>query len=304
MTAASIDIGSNTVLLLIAEIHEKLIKPVREIQRIPRISAGLHPGGKISGESADRLMEVLNEYLLLIKDYDCDSVFISATSAFRKAINRDQIKTIIEKLFKSEVKILSGNEEAELAFLGTIEYDTSGRHRLVIDIGGGSTEIIYGENTIISYRKSFDAGVVSISEKYFNSRRPSAADLLSAGNYIRNAFAVLPELNPAPVNTIALAGTPVSLACIKAGIALYDENIVEGSSLTRNEISAFKDFFSELSPEELLGKYPDILSGRQDLILSGAYILLILLELLNIDKVIVSTKGIRYGALVKNLGLD
>ncbi len=301
MTAASIDIGSNTVLMLIADINGKIIKPLKEIQRIPRISAGLHPGGEISKDSESRLMEVLQEYFLLIKKYRCDKIFISATSAFRKAINRNQIKNEIEKLFNSEIKILSGDEEAELAFLGTREYHTAGKYRLVIDIGGGSTEIIYGQDATIIYRKSLDAGVVSLSEKYFNSGSPSALKLSSAEDYIRKTFAVLPEFNPQPSDTVALAGTPAALACIKAGLSFYDENVVEGSFLARSEISAFKEFFSELSPEELLSKYPNILSGRQDLILSGTYILLIIMDLLNIDKVIVSTKGIRYGAIVKNL---
>ncbi len=244
-------------------------------------------------------MNVLSEYLSFIKDYRCDKIYISATSAFRKASNREEIRLKIETLFESEVQILSGNEEAELAFLGTMEYGISGNHRLVIDIGGGSTEIIYGRSNIIDFRKSFDLGVVSLSEMYFNSSTPTSQDLQLTEEFIKNAFGVLPEFEFAPENTIALAGTPAALECIKDGIS--DENSIEGNVLSYKEISDLRTYLSQFSPSELLNKYPDILKGRQDLILSGSSILIILLNLLHINNVIVSTKGIRYGSLIKNL---
>ncbi len=301
MTAASIDIGSNTVLMLIAEVRGGQINPLKEIQRIPRISAGLSPGREISSSSEARLMNVLGEYLSLIKDYCCDKIFISATSAFRKASNREKIKRKIEQLFDSEVKILTGDEEAELAFLGTTEYGIKENYRLVIDIGGGSTEIIYGRGSLIEFRKSFDLGVVSLSEKYFNNSKPTVRDLLLVEEFILNTFNMLPKSNLAPANTIALAGTPAALVCIKDGISVYDENSIEGKVLSYKEISDLQRYLSQFSPSELLNKYPDILKGRQGLILSGSSILIILLKLLHIDNVIVSTKGIRYGSLKKNL---
>ena len=303
MTAASIDIGSNTVLMLLAEISNGAILPIQDLQRIPRISAGLLPGGKITDASQVRLMNILTEYSSLIKTRNCSRIIISATSAFRKAANSGDLKKKIEDLFDTEVKILSGNEEAELAFLGTIEYGTKQKHRLVIDIGGGSTEIIYGHNTEIDYRKSFDTGVVSLSEKYFALHKPENTELSSAEHYIRSVFGVLPEFKYAPGNVVALAGTPVALACLHAGISDYDESRVEASVLSYDDIAALKRYLAGFSPAELLNKHPNILRDRQDLILSGTSILFIIMELLKIDKVIVSTKGVRYGALIKYLNL-
>ena len=303
MTAASIDIGSNTVLMLLAEISNGEIIPIKDLQRIPRISTGLLPGGNITEASQVRLINILTEYNTLIKTSNCSRIIISATSAFRKAANSGDLKMIIEDLFNTEVKILSGDEEAELAFLGTMEYGTKQLHRLVIDIGGGSTEIIYGQSTRIDYRRSFDTGVVSLSEKYFTGHKPENTELTSAEHYIKSVFGVLPEFRYAPGIAVALAGTPVALACLHAGISVYDENRVEASVLSYDDIAALRRYLAGYSPAELLNRHPNILRDRQDLILSGTSILLIIMELLKLDKVIVSTKGVRYGALIKYLNL-
>ena len=300
MITASIDIGSNTVLLLIAKTEKSTgtIIPLRDEQRIPRISEGLTQGGIINEKAEDRLMAVLAEYFNLIKRYRCEKVLISATSAFRKAGNSISIKSKIENEFNTDVNILSGEEEAELAFTGTMSYGDMGNNRLVIDIGGGSTEIIFGEGNDIRFKKSFDTGVVALSEKYLEYNKPIEYKIDLMNKEIEERIGVLPKFINAPGQTIALAGTPVTLACIYKGLTKY-ESKVEGFKLTRENINSLQKYLLKFSPSELLHKYPDIVKHREDLILSGACILLFILELLNIAEVIVSTKGIRYGALYK-----
>lgn len=306
MTIASIDIGSNTVLLLIAEVNpgEDKISPVRDEQRLPRISEGLTEGGLISGRSLSRLMSVLKEYFSLIKEYKCEKVLISGTSAFRKAANGEKIKSIIKNEFNTEMNILTGSEEAEFAFLGTGDYGSSGSRRLVIDIGGGSTEIIFGTDKLITFRKSFDLGVVPLSEKYISKNEPAGSAVISIESDIKiilNEFNMLPYFNYAPDISIALDGTPVSLACISKGMKEYDEGKTEGSILTKKLIEELVNFISGISPAELLNQFPEIVKGREDLILTGAVILLNICKILNLSEVIVSTKGIRYGAILKFL---
>ena len=300
MITASIDIGSNTVLLLIAKSEKSTgtIIPLRDEQRIPRISEGLTQGGIINEKAEDRLMAVLAEYFNLIKRYRCEKVLISATSAFRKAGNSISIKSKIENEFNTDVNILSGEEEAELAFTGTMSYGDMGSNRLVIDIGGGSTEIIFGEGNDIRFKKSFDTGVVALSEKYLEYNKPIEYKIDLMNKEIEERIGVLPKFINAPGQTIALAGTPVTLACIYKGLTKY-ESKVEGFKLTRENINSLQKYLLKFSPSELLHKYPDIVKHREDLILSGACILLFIMELLNIAEVIVSTKGIRYGALYK-----
>ena len=304
MITASIDIGSNTVLMLIAKTDKSTgtLIPLRDEMRIPRISEGLTPGGMIKEKAQDRLMAALTEYFNLIKEYRCEKVIISATSAFRKAGNSMLVKSKIENEFNAGVKILTGEEEAEFAFAGTAGYDEPGNNRMVIDIGGGSTEIIIGVGENIRFKKSFDTGVVVLSEKYINKDKPSEDNMKKMNREIEEIFSVLPETANIPMKTIALAGTPVTLACIYKGLAVYQESKVEGVKLTRSQVNYLQKYLLKFSPAELLSKYPKIVKNREDLILSGTNILLYIMKIFNIAEVIVSTRGIRYGAIIYDPG--
>lgn len=303
MIIAAIDIGSNTALLLIAEITggENKIIPVREEQMIPRISDGLSKNGEINQHSIDRLLYVLNEYFSLIKNYNCEKVIVTGTNAFRIASNSEAIKSIIKKEFKAELNILSGEEEAEMAYIGTPDYGHNGNNRLVIDIGGGSTEIIYGDKKNMLFKKSFNVGVVSICEKFMSPGKSRDLIMNFLESNMNKDQIVLPNRDLAPLTAAALAGTPVTLASIHEGLKIYKENEVEGYVLEIETVRELSGFLESYSPDQLLEMYPDLLKGRQDLILIGAYILLYIMDILNLDSVIVSTKGIRYGAIIKYL---
>lgn len=299
MIIASIDVGSNTVLLLIAEVNlqtKKLITLLDE-QRLPRISEGLKPGKKISSKAEIRLFSVLKEYFAIIRKYNCDTILLSGTNTFRIASNSEEIKNKIRNYFNSNLKIVTGKEEAELAFLGINEYGIDNEKKLVIDIGGGSTEIIYGNEQIL-FSHSFNFGVVSISEKYINKNKPILSNLHLLNGFLKENFIVLPELTT-PSKAIAIAGTPVTLACLNKELNIYSESEVEGSVLNQTDIEILFHHLKNLSPKEILKLYPKIIKGREDLILSGTSILLYIMKLLDIEKVIVSTKGIRYGAVIK-----
>ncbi len=303
MIIASIDIGSNTVLMLIAEVEPgtEKINPLKDVQRIPRISEGLTQTGMINDQSSSRLLSVLREYFNLIQNYGCDKILISGTSAFRKSSNGSVLKSKIETKFQSELRVLTGEDEAELAFLGTSDYGKSDENRLVIDIGGGSTEIIYGNDKKNQFRRSFDIGVVSLSEKYSNKNESLELKTALLGRKFKNEFLMLPELLYAPAKTLALAGTPVTLTSIYKGMREYDEHEIEGFILSKNNILELFRYLSKFTPAELLDMYPLLIKNREDLILSGTSILLYLMNILKIPEVIVSTRGIRYGAVIQYL---
>lgn len=303
MIIASIDIGSNTVLMLIASAYpgKDAVKPIIDVQRIPRISEGLVQTGEINDRAIDELMAILKEYYTLSQQYECQKIVVSGTSAFRMAANGSKIKTMIESELGTEMKILTGEEEAELAFIGTSYYSRPGENRLVIDIGGGSTEIIYGGSQGVLFTKSFDIGVVSLTEKYFD---PASPPKLNAGQMeykLNETFAMLRDQDIAPASTIALAGTPVVLASIFKGLTRYNEYEIEGCILTKENITGLYNYMSGFSSAQLLKKYPGLIEKREDLILSGTAILLHLLKILGISEVLVSTFGIRYGAIIKYL---
>jgi exopolyphosphatase/guanosine-5'-triphosphate,3'-diphosphate pyrophosphatase len=303
MIIGSIDIGSNTVLMLIASAdpETEAIKPMIDVQRIPRISEGLTQSGEINSRAFGLLMPVLKEYFDLLQQYKCQKILISGTNAFRAAANGSKIKAMIESEFQTEMKVLTGEEEAELAFLGTSFYGKPGENRLVIDIGGGSTEIIYGSSEGILFKRSFDVGVVSLSERYSDPQAASKLNTEQMQYKLMEIFAMLPDKQFAPAKTIALAGTPVVLAGIYKGMTEYNEYELEGSILTKENIAGLYKYLSGFNPAELLKKYPQLIENREDLILSGTTILLYLLNILELPDVLVSTYGIRYGAIIKYL---
>lgn len=298
MNIASIDIGTNTVLLLIANINKQngKIKSLLNKYRMPRLGKGLLPGKPISEDRIAALFEVLDEYSDLIRQYECEKVIAKGTSALRIATNREEIIDAVKKRFGINIEVIHGSQEAKLSYLGAISEVESDRY-LVIDIGGGSTEIIYGDKDSIEYSKSFEAGVVNLTEKFIKHDPPMPDELDLLNSQVREIFAELNGKFPNNFTAVAVAGTPTSLSCIKQDLSFYSEEKVEGSILTITDLAEMMDWFSTRTSKDILSLYPEILSGREDIILAGTIILRNILLLLRSDNVTVSARGIRYGAI-------
>jgi len=305
MIVASIDIGTNTVLLLIAEVSKdnKLTTILNEY-RIPRIGKGLLPGEPIAENKVKELFSVLSEYESIIKKNECKQVLVTATNALRIASNNKIISEEIWEQLNWKVNIVSGEDEAYLSYLGAVSDILEEAEALVIDIGGGSTELIFGNNSVIKYKNSFHTGVVSCTERFLKDDPPTLEQLQEFEQHLDNVFRKLSSLNYAPAIAIALAGTSTTLACMNLNIKNYDEELIEGHILKFNEIYNIKDDIRRLSSSELLKSYNLVVKGREDLILAGSIILLKIMDLLKIDKVRVSTKGIRYGAILKEIKVN
>ena len=188
MTVASIDIGSNTVLLLVTRVDEKTreIMYSKTFYSVPRISQGVKEDLNISVKRETLLLEVLTEFQAIIKKFNCEVVLPVATSAFRNAANAEHIVHKIKYLFGWETKILSGDEEASLTFFGATFPFQNNERKTVIDIGGGSTEVVFGNSNHITYKKSFAIGVVSLFEKLLKGNPPLLKQLNKAINEVNN----------------------------------------------------------------------------------------------------------------------
>lgn len=302
MTVASIDIGTNTVLLLISEvdIQSKKISTILNEYRMPRIGKALKPGNPISDEKITALFSVLDEYWKIIKEHKCEEVIISATNAFRIASNAMQIIKKINKKYNADVNIISGEEEAEYAFLGAISSFNSLQSALVIDIGGGSTEIIYGKKNKIKFRKSFQIGSVSGTEKYLLHSPPLQNEILNLKEKINTTFSELRN-NFSPGIAIAIAGTPTTLVCMLKNLKDFDEAEVEKSSVSIGQLDELITALCKMNASEIKNRYGNVMRGREDIILAGAFILYGTMHILNLKEVKVSSRGIRYGAVFKYL---
>ncbi|MCH7964863.1 MAG: rod shape-determining protein [Bacteroidetes bacterium] len=301
MIIASIDIGTNTVLLLIAEVDKasSKITPLLNEYKMPRIGRDLKINENISLDRIEKLFTILSEYKSIISKYHVDDVLVTATNALRIAANSTEIAERIKKQLSWHVNIISGKSEAEFAFLGAVPV-SSNNNNLVIDIGGGSTELILGKENDIEYRKSFQIGSVSATENYLKNSPPLDKELselkIELGTIfeeIKNKFA--PDL------TYSIAGTPTTLFCMVNEIKSFDDSVVEGGILKYEDIVRIIQKLKKLTPKEIINKYGSIMQGREDIILSGSIILLNIMKLLNLSKVIVSLRGIRYGAIVSFL---
>jgi exopolyphosphatase/guanosine-5'-triphosphate,3'-diphosphate pyrophosphatase len=302
MIIASIDIGTNTVLLLIAKVDysTRRIVPLHDEYRMPRIGYKTKQTGIISSDRLILLIDVLKEYSDIINRYKCDKVILTGTNAFRMASNSDYIKKDIKKSFNYDLEVISGEEEAEYAYLGAISNLPDSDNSMVIDIGGSSTEIIYGEGFNILYKNSLQLGSVSGTEQFLKHSPPSQVEIEIFSDLINKMFSGF-EKNLYPKKVIAIAGTATTLACMKLGLKVFEENKVDKCKISFQDMRNIIGELNSLTATEILVKFGPVMKGREDIIFAGAIVLQQFMEHFGIDHIIVSTRGIRYGAIVKYL---
>ena len=298
MTVASIDIGSNTVLLLMAEVSIETFEIMNSttIYRVPRISEGVRENLIINSTREKLLYATLKDFHNVIEEYSCKVVLPVATNAFRIAQNAELIINKIKTTFGWNVKIISGDKEAQLTFLGAASPFCDNSKKAVIDIGGGSTEIVYGNQDSIEYKNSFALGVVSLTEKFFKHNPPFIEEIDEAIAEIDVTIKPILDL-PNPNNVIAVAGTPTTLACIKNNIRIYDDSLVDNEVLTESEVKSMRVKLMTMAHEQVKEKYGDVVSGREDVLLAGTLILERIMNAMCLNQITVSSKGLRYGVV-------
>lgn len=303
MLISSIDIGSNTILLLITEYDAKShsIRIIKNEYRIPRISQNLKSNLIISNEKISEMWNVLEEYDSIINKINVDVKLAVATNAFRIAKNGIDLAEKIRNKFSWNLNIINGNEEARLSFLGSLPNNNKNKNFIVIDIGGGSTEIIYGSRKKIIFKNSFDAGVVSLFEKYISNNPPSIDEVELIEKQIDKEFKLLQQIEFSFQSIIAVAGTPTTLSCMLQGIKTYDEKSVDNSVITINEVKSFINKLTNITTTQISEIYSDVVKGREDVLLPGCIILAKIMEVLRKDTLMVSSKGLRYGVIIDYL---
>ncbi len=300
MNVASIDIGSNTILLLIAEVSDnKITKTILNEYRVPRISKGLSDSGEIIPEKVSLLLEILTEYKKLALEHNCSNVLLKATNALRIASNGAEIVELVKKELNLDVEIIPGTEEALLSYLGAKSYYSEFEKMFMLDIGGGSTEFVEGEARNIVFRKSFPRGAVNLTEQHISGYPISLNDKDNLKNSIDEVFHEIEDFSPNNYPLVAVAGTPTSLSCMLQNLTDYSEDAVEGSLITLDDLLSLSDKLAQMKPTEILSKYGEVVNGREDVIYTGSRILLNVMKKLGTDKLHVSGRGLRYGSIVK-----
>ena len=302
MIIASIDIGTNTALLLIAEaeLSSGKITPLQNEYRMPRIGQGTKKSGVISSDRLKLLFTVLDEYDKIIRKFNCEQVIISGTNAFRMADNSPFISKEIKNIYGYDLNVISGEQEAEYAYLGAISGLEESTTSAVIDIGGSSTEIIAGEGNKIISKRSLQLGSISATEQFLKHSPPLKPEIENLKLEIQKSFSSI-FLKENQKHVIAIAGTATTLSSMILGLKEFDEDKVNNSTISVQDMKKIIEDLNYLGASDILDRYGSVMVGREDIIFAGVYILLQFMESFKIDSIKVSTRGIRYGAVVKYL---
>ncbi|MGD0273981.1 MAG: Ppx/GppA family phosphatase, partial [Gaiellaceae bacterium] len=238
MPVAAIDIGTNTTRLIVAEVSGSSLEELERRTTITRLGEGVDRSGSLSEAGIERVFETLAGYLEIVGELGADRALALATSAVRDASNGDEFLKEVESRFGFRVRLLSGNEEALLAFRGATIGRTLSQPVLVVDIGGGSTELVIGDANGPSFHVSLDIGAVRLTERYLHSDPPTPAELEHCATIVRELLidripaAVLHE----PRAAIGNAGTITTIAALAQRLPTYDRGRVHGYSISRHAV--------------------------------------------------------------------
>ncbi len=301
---AAIDIGSNTVLLLVGEVVSTGIYVVREEQRIPRLGKGVDQHKNLDEGSISRVLDVLKEYkTILEQDHpEVTEVIVTATSAVRDAENREAFLKEVSEETGFKVRVLTGDEEAQMTFFGALSAvdDSDARNFFVLDIGGGSTELAMGSKDRLMDFHSFDMGCVRFKERFLVHNPPFQEEIIECREEIQRLFSKKKFRAPREIEAIGVAGTATSLAAIDLQLDEFENDAISGHIIRRDKLSKGIEVFSLHTYDQLLELSPKLLKGRQDIFLAGLLILEGFMKYHDIDEIKVSTGGIRHGALLSS----
>jgi exopolyphosphatase / guanosine-5'-triphosphate,3'-diphosphate pyrophosphatase len=300
---ATIDIGTNTALLLIADLDEKnrRVLTVENHQRIIRLGKGVDANRKILPESIARLTACFAEYQSLMRAATVNEIYAVATSAVRDASNRDEVLRAVREQNGITIELLSGEMEAELTFVGTLAgWNNLPASCLALDIGGGSTELILGNTTGIREKISVDAGAVRLTERFFTSQPPKPSECKAARDFVVQAFAPrLGQFVSGREHLYGVAGTIVTLAQIAQHLPVFDAEKLHGYALQFSDVEKLHRTFANQTTDEVIAS--GVERGRADVITGGSLVLMSLMELLGAPSVTVSIQGLRYGVAMREL---
>ncbi|HZB77971.1 MAG TPA: Ppx/GppA family phosphatase [Solirubrobacteraceae bacterium] len=289
MRTAVVDIGTNSTRLLVADVERdgELRELVRE-SLVTRLGEGVEAGGRLRPAARERVLEVVERYASTIAEQGAERALAVMTSAVRDAADGPEFATAVTSRTGLPGAILGGDEEAELTFAGATAARSSDG-LLVVDIGGGSTELVAA-----GFHVSMQVGVVRHGERHLHGDPPTAAQLDALAADVRDALAAARPAGLDVRELVAVAGTATSCAAIDLELEAYDTRRIEGHALDRATLRALRDRLAALplaARRQVTGLHPD----RAAVIVPGVLILLEVLDAFGLDRVRASDRDILHG---------
>jgi exopolyphosphatase/guanosine-5'-triphosphate,3'-diphosphate pyrophosphatase len=293
---ATIDIGTNTTLLLVAEASGGDVHVLAERAEITRLGRGIGADGGLGRPGIERTLAVLTDYVAVARSHGA-SIHAIGTEGLRRAPNARDFLEPAARILGAPVEVIDGDREAALSFLAALRSfpDEAKGTTVVLDIGGGSTEIIVARADRVEFRRSLPLGSVRLTEKHIRSDPATPAEVAAATGEIVQQLANVP-FPTGPLTLVGTAGTVTSLAAMSLGLASYDPARVHGHRLTLAALEQQIDGLrasTQPEREKMTGLDPK----RADVILAGACILQQIALSAHATEILVSDRGIRWGLL-------
>ncbi|MBI3878977.1 MAG: Ppx/GppA family phosphatase [Verrucomicrobia bacterium] len=307
---AVIDVGTNSVKLLVGDVHGHEVRPLHETSHTTRLGRGFYETQLLQPEPIRLTVAAIGDFAAQARQLGAISLRVVATSAARDAKNPAEFLKAVRDATGLEVEIVSGEQEADWVFRGvTTDPGLAAQTVVILDVGGGSTEFILGERGEKKFRGSFNLGAVRLFETLRPADPPSPDDFVRCREFLR-AFlqdSVAPALKPAlelaaqrPPLLVGVGGTATVLAAMQTGLKGFDRDRLEGFQLSRADVDQWLRRLWSLSLAARR-EIPGLPPKRADVILTGAAIYAAVMEQFGFASVRVSTRGLRYAAILEPL---
>lgn len=293
-----VDVGTNSTRLLVADVAGGRVSPVERRSTVTRLGRGVDLSGHLSSEAIEDVCAAIGDYVGLIQELGAETVDVIATSAVRDADNGSAFVAELRERFALSARVLDGEEEARLTYLGATSEAAPSEPTLVVDIGGGSTELIVGTGEEISFHDSLQLGVVRHTERHITSDPPTAGEMEALAADVRSHIESSVDEGVKATQGIAVAGTPTSLAAVEMELEPYDPTRVHGHVLALPSIQRMLSRLASVplaERVEIPGLHPD----RAPTIVAGVVILVETMRTFELEEITVSEHDILYGTALR-----
>lgn len=294
-----IDLGTNSCRLFTAEVEKKgdsrsIVRKYEKYLEICRLGEDVDKNGYLLPEAIERTVKVLKEYRGKLNKYGATEVLVYATSATRDSANRDEFIDLVRRETGLTIECISGDREAKLSFSGAIEGIE--KKVVLIDIGGGSTEVVKGDRENIEFMKSFDVGAVRVTEKFFHGDRYTQEGIDAANLWIEEVMGEIKHFSDEEFVLTGVAGTVTTHVSVAEKMKRYDSERVHHYLLTREQILENLKLFLSVNLDDRK-KIKGLHEKRANVIIGGSLVLLNIMKVLKRDKILVSEDDILEGMM-------
>ncbi len=296
MRVGAVDCGTNSVRLLVADVDGRSKTDVHREMRVVRLGQGVDATGELAPEAIERTRVALVDYAATCRELGVEAIRMVATSATRDARNRKDFQAMVHATLGVEPEVITGQEEAALSFDGaTRDLAPADGPFLVMDIGGGSTEVVLGATGVLAAR-SVDVGCVRLTERHLRSDPPTAAEIALATADVEAALALVREVVPVEQarTAVGLAGSVTTVAAVALDLQAYDADRLHLSRLSAAQVAGTTARLLAMTRTERAA-LPVMHPGRVDVIGAGALVLAVLMDRFGLAEVLVSEADILDG---------